>query len=60
MHNQSFYNRFSSDKLHLNNKRWGGGGGGVKVYIFVSSKLVQKLMFGECCCQGNEYILHQR
>ena len=31
---ETFRNRFSFEKLNVRNERWGGGGGGVKVYIF--------------------------
>ena len=40
----------------------GGGGGGVKVYILLKlfSIPTEKLIFGECCCQDNKNIWHQR
>ena len=55
--NQSFCNRYSLKKLYIRNKRYEGHNS--IHFLKLSSRPIQKLTFGGCCCQSNTNIQHQ-
>ena len=55
--NQSFCNRYSLKKLYIRNKKYEGHNS--IHFLKLSSRPIQKLTFGGCCCQSNTNIQHQ-